>query len=88
MYSDYLAFEVLSTDNQHYRVTICTVTINNNKCMYNCLKEKKNLNLVSWIETHGNDDEKKRINMDEVEKYEWNSFDPVVNFVYTNREKK
>lgn len=56
--------------------------------MYNCLKEKKNLNLVSWIETHGNDDEKKRINMDEVEKYEWNSFDPVVNFVYTNREKK
>lgn len=56
--------------------------------MYNCLKEKKNLNLVSWIETHSNDDEKKRINMDEVEKYEWNSFDPVVNFVYTNREKK
>lgn len=55
--------------------------------MYNCLKEKKNLNLVSWIETHSNDDEKKRINMDEVEKYEWNSFDPVVNFVYTNREK-
>lgn len=57
--------------------------------MYNCLKEKKNLNLVSWIETHSNDDEKKRrINMDEVEKYEWNSFDPVVNFVYINREKK
>lgn len=56
--------------------------------MYNCLKEKKNLNLVSWIETHSNDDEKKRINMDEVEKYEWNSFDPVVNFVYTNRKKK
>lgn len=56
--------------------------------MYNCLKEKKYLNLVSWIETHSNDDEKKRINMDEVEKYEWNSFDPVVNFVYTNREKK
>lgn len=55
--------------------------------MYNCLKEQKNLNLVSSIETHGNDDEKKRINMDEVEKYEWNSFDPVVNFVYTNREK-
>lgn len=55
--------------------------------MYNCLKEKKNLNLVSWIETHSNDDEKKRINMDEVEKYEWNSFDPVVNFVYTNRKK-
>lgn len=68
MYSDYLAFEVLSIDNQHYRMTKCTVTINNNKCT--TASRKKNLNLVSSIETHGNDDEKKRINMDEVEKYE------------------
>lgn len=45
MYSDYLAFEVLSIDNQHYRVTICTVTINNNKCT--TASRKKNLNLVS-----------------------------------------
>lgn len=87
MYSDYLAFEVLSIDNQHYRMTMSTVTINNNKCT-TASRKKKNINLVSWIETHSNDDEKKRINMDEVEKYEWNSFDPVVNFVYTNRKKK
>lgn len=56
--------------------------------MYNCFKENKNLNLVFWIEIYSNDDEKKRINMDEVEKYEWNFFDFVVNFVYINREKK
>lgn len=40
MYSDYLAFEVLSTDNQHYRMTIRTVTINNNKCT-TASREKK-----------------------------------------------
>lgn len=65
---------------------ICIVIINNNKCII--VLRKKNLNLVFWIEIYSNDDEKKRINMDEVEKYEWNFFDFVVNFVYINREKK
>lgn len=64
----------------------CIVIINNNKCII--VLRKKNLNLVFLIEIYGNDDEKKRINMDEVEKYEWNFFDFVVNFVYINREKK
>lgn len=66
---------------------ICIVIINNNKCII-VLRKKKNINLVFWIEIYSNDDEKKRINMDEVEKYEWNFFDFVVNFVYINREKK
>lgn len=35
--------------------------------MYNCLKGKKNLNKVSWIETHSiDDDEQKKEN-----KYGW-----------------
>lgn len=63
------------------------VIINNNKCII-VLRKKNNLNLVFWIEIYSNDDEKKKINMDEVEKYEWNFFDFVVNFVYINREKK
>lgn len=40
MYSDYLAFEVLSIDNQHYRMTMSTVTINNNKCTTASRKKK------------------------------------------------
>lgn len=47
MYSDYLAFEVLSIDNQHYRVTICTVTINNNKCTTASRKKKSKFGLLN-----------------------------------------